>query len=119
MADRIQGRHAERHPFFVDGCFGCKVSTVRLSAHATPSKPGSAEVVSIDNMQNRWDKDMPAYKRLRQDGVQPKQIDGSAQLEAESSTVTEVERGRKMKGGGKRFAEVDAAIKAGQLEEVI
>lgn len=117
MSDRIQGKHSERHPFFVDGCFGCKVSTVMLSAHATPTR--SAEVVSIDRMQRRWDKDMPAYKRLRQDGQQPNRIDGSAELEAMATSSTEIERGRKMKGGGKRFAEVDAAIKAGQLEEVI
>jgi hypothetical protein len=34
---------------------------------------------------------MPAYKRLRKNGVQPKGIDGAAALEARASTVAEVE----------------------------
>lgn len=36
---------------------------------------------------------MDAYKRLRRDGVQPKQIDGSARVEAGSHDRFEVEMG--------------------------
>ena len=39
----------------------------------------------------RWHKDMPAYKRLRHRGVQPNQIDGSAELEDRVSTQIEYE----------------------------
>lgn len=44
--------------------------------------------------ERKWDKDMPAYKRLRQDGLQPKQIDGSYVLERNARHEREVEMGR-------------------------
>lgn len=44
-------------------------------------------------MERRWQRDMPAYKRLRDSGLQPKAIDGSADLETRASTQIEVEMG--------------------------
>lgn len=38
-------------------------------------------------------KDGPAYKRLRQDGTQPKKIDGCAELEARACDRQEIEMG--------------------------
>jgi hypothetical protein len=38
--------------------------------------------------------DMPAYKRLRQQGLQPRDIDGCAELEARAETVREIEAGQ-------------------------
>lgn len=38
-------------------------------------------------------KDMPAYKRLVQDGLQPPQIDGSAHLEKHANSKFEIEAG--------------------------
>lgn len=38
-------------------------------------------------------KDRDAYKRLRQDGLQPKRVDGSHRLEALAKTSDHVERG--------------------------
>lgn len=43
--------------------------------------------------EKRWDSDLPAYKRLRRNGVQPKGIDGSARLEAKANETIEVESG--------------------------
>lgn len=40
----------------------------------------------------REDRDMDAYKRLRQSGVQPKQITGAAELEKVAEAKHEVER---------------------------
>lgn len=37
---------------------------------------------------------MPAYKRLRKNGLQPKAIDGCAELESKATTQQEVEMGR-------------------------
>ena len=37
-------------------------------------------------------KDRDAYKRLRQNGTQPKRVDGSAKVEATANTQTQVER---------------------------
>lgn len=36
-------------------------------------------------------KDRDAYKRLRQDGLQPKRVDGSHRVEAEATTKAQVE----------------------------
>jgi hypothetical protein len=36
-------------------------------------------------MEQGWQRDMPAYARLRRDGIQPRSIDGSAELEASLS----------------------------------
>lgn len=91
--------------------------SVSISAVATPtSRPETAASVLREK---RWDKDMPAYKRLRDSGVQPQRIDGSHRLEQEATTQTEVERGRKMAGGGARFQEVSDAYQSGNLAEVI
>lgn len=43
--------------------------------------------------ERRWDKDMPAYKRLVEDGLQPPRIDGSAAIERNARNEIEVERG--------------------------
>jgi hypothetical protein len=44
--------------------------------------------------EREWDKDMPAYKRLRADGIQPRDIDGCAKLEAKAETTREIEAGQ-------------------------
>ena len=83
-------KHAEKHPGLdVEGCFGCKVAGVRMGVNSTTSR--GARVAETTRMERGWHKDMPAYKRLRQQGYQPKQIDGAAKLEATASTVAEVE----------------------------
>jgi hypothetical protein len=65
-------------------CFGCKLATVRFS------HPGAAGGVAKDK---RWDQDMAAYSRLRRDGVQPKGIDGSADIEKRATDTFEVDMG--------------------------
>jgi hypothetical protein len=37
---------------------------------------------------------MPAYKRLRKNGIQPKGIDGAANLESKATSVQQIETGR-------------------------
>lgn len=67
--------HTRIHPEYVEGCFGCKVATVFVGSVSDVVRETSA-------MARRWDKDMPAYKRLRADGHQPRRIDGCHELEA-------------------------------------
>lgn len=43
--------------------------------------------------------DMPAYKRLVQDGIQPPQIDGSAHLEKHGNSKLEIESGHVLTPG--------------------
>lgn len=67
--------HAGVHPEFIEGCFACKVSTVFVGSPSETVRETTA-------MASRWEKDMPAYKRLRSEGHQPRMIDGCDQLEA-------------------------------------
>lgn len=77
-------------------CFKCRegrgcIRDVSFSAAATPTRRATA--VAGVAKDRRWDADMPAYKRLRKNGVQPRQIDGSAALETRASDQFEVELG--------------------------
>ena len=83
-------KHAERHPSLdVEGCFGCKVAGVSFGANSTTTR--GAQVAATNQTARNWDKDMPAYKRLRANGLQPRGIDGSAVLEARAETAAQVE----------------------------
>lgn len=48
-------------------------------------------------MESEWDKDMPAYQRLRRNGLQPKQINGCAEIEKTANSQLEVEMGDVLK----------------------
>jgi hypothetical protein len=57
------------------GCLGCKLRTVQYGSGPAPQTL----------MERRWQQDMPAYARLRADHIQPRSVDGSAELEAHLS----------------------------------
>jgi hypothetical protein len=78
--------HAKTHPTLdVDGCFGCKISGVKL---------GVSELMSGEKKrESTLSKDLDAYKRLRMNGQQPKQIDGAANVEARAQENWQVETG--------------------------
>lgn len=65
--------------------------SITVSASATPTR--KAGVGRIDATERQWDRDMPAYRRLRREGLQPKSIDGAARVEAQAETSAEVESG--------------------------
>lgn len=73
------------------GCFGCKLATVSFAPSAMPTR--HPEATAIVEKDKRWDKDIPAYQRLRRSGVTPPRIDGSADLEARATTRAEVKLG--------------------------
>lgn len=56
----------------VSGCFGEKARSVGFT---------SAGTVLINKAESAQRKDMDAYKRMRNEGIQPNQIYGSAALE--------------------------------------
>ena len=88
-------KHRERHPQLdVAGCFGCKAASVAVAASATPSRSaGAAHAASVNATEARWDRDMPAFKRLREQGLQPQRIDGAADVEARATERHHVEGG--------------------------
>ena len=73
-------KHRETHPNLdVEGCFGCRIAHFNVSAEAMPTrKPGSKRIIEKERVLH---KDLDAYHRLRQDGQQPKRIDGAAVVE--------------------------------------
>lgn len=79
-------------------CFKCRegrgcIRAISIAPSATPSRGGGAEAARINATDARWDKDMPAYKRLRWNGLQPKQIDHCAELESRATDSFEIEMG--------------------------
>lgn len=85
-------KHRETHPNLdVEGCFGCKVANVRVAPNHTTT--GGERAAQINATESRWQKDMPAYKRLRADGLQPKTIDGAANVEKKAKEAWQVETG--------------------------
>jgi|SRR6516164_963903 len=76
--------HVDRHPSYVEGCFGCKLVTLQYQG----KRPSPTTM-----MEARWERDMPAYHRLRMQGLQPPHIDGCALLEQQATTQHEIELG--------------------------
>jgi len=85
-------KHRETHPGLdVDGCFGCRIAGVAFSASSMPSRKIATN--NIDATERRWSKDMDAYKRLKQDGLQPARIDGAAEVEKKADHPSQVVTG--------------------------
>jgi hypothetical protein len=76
----------------MDEAFKAKLRSIQFAASAMPTR----HVRAAEDAQREaaWERDMPAYKRLRADGLQPPHIDGSAVLERDARTETEVAMGR-------------------------
>lgn len=70
---------------------GAHYRSITVAASATPTR--KVEVSRIDAKERQWERDMPAYKRLRKEGLQPKSIDGSAKFEQRAESKAEVESG--------------------------
>lgn len=72
-------KHREKHPLLdVEGCFACRISHVRMSGAAMPTRHNVAE---LNAKEKTLDKDLDAYKRIRKSGGQPTKIDGSLRIE--------------------------------------
>jgi hypothetical protein len=53
----------QTHPEFVEGCFGCKISTLSLNAGEANS--------NLTMSSKKWDKELQAYRDARAQGIQP------------------------------------------------
>lgn len=89
--------HRERvHPEPVEGCFGCKVSTLSVSAAITlPHNENARRQHSYQHgfAAEFTNGDREAYVRLRANRTQPPTIAGSAHLEKHARTRFEIESG--------------------------
>jgi hypothetical protein len=87
-------KHQETHPTLdVEGCFVCKIAGLSVAASATPTRRGGARAATINHKDKVLEKDLDAYKRLRNEGMQPKAIDGSAEVEKRANYKWQVETG--------------------------
>lgn len=84
--------HRRTHPVDVPDCFGCKAIGVSVSATATPGR--RSETIATIARDRHWDEDMSAYKRLRNDGLQPPRIDNCKVLERHAEHPKQVEMGK-------------------------
>lgn len=66
-------------------CFGCKLSSIQF---------GNVEAPPQRAVEARLERDLPAYRRLRQQGLQPKATRGAAELETRAESQWEIEHGR-------------------------
>ena len=52
-------KHQETHPNLdVEGCFGCRVSGVRMGMNTITTR--GAKVAEVNTTERNWNKDMPA-----------------------------------------------------------
>lgn len=83
--------HREReHPEYVEGCFGCKISTLQVgTGDANSSRLTSSK---------KFEAELDAYKKARADGIQPSGSTMKAIKEAEkaSDTLGKAYQGDKM-----------------------
>ena len=70
------------------------ISGVNIAPSATPSRNSVIDLEATKKADKAKDADMSAYKRLRQNGLQPKSINGSAHLEKHAETKSEIQAGR-------------------------
>jgi len=70
--------HHRTHPDPVEGCFACRITTVRISAAAMPTRHET-----LNTLDASWAKQMrddEAYKTLRRNGLQPRGTAGCHEL---------------------------------------
>jgi hypothetical protein len=75
-----------------DNCYGCKLRAVSFAASAMPNRhPAAADEKALER---RLDRDLPAYKRMIDAGIQPKATRGAADIESRAHEKFEVEHGQ-------------------------
>jgi hypothetical protein len=76
------------HPEFVEGCFGCKVSTLQMS----PGDASHKKMVSS----KKWDAELNAYANARAQGIQP---DGTSMKKIQAAVKASENMGKAYDGG--------------------
>lgn len=71
--------HSLDHPTYVENCWLCKMRSVSVAPAAMPTRQ-DVRYSSTDQLERNWKKDIPAYKELVKQGIQPEQVDGCHDL---------------------------------------
>lgn len=90
-----------------DGCGG---NLLRIYRHVRTLGIGThgQEYKDVEAREARWQRDMPAYKRFRDKGFQPPQIDGCDRLEATAQNATWINSGGRIRVDEERAREAKA-----------
>lgn len=88
---------------------------VNIAPSALETK--GAQVRASNVTEARWNKDMPAYKRMRHRGMQPKMIDGCEKLENEVGDQFDIDYGRFYKDGVTKERVLEGAEQAAEIME--
>jgi hypothetical protein len=70
-----------------------KLRSIQFGSVPGGTRSGQARTDRINQTEKEWDTDFDAYRRLRRDGLQPKNSAGSAQMEKRANTKWEIEQG--------------------------
>lgn len=66
---------------------------IGVAPSATPTRGKGWHASQVNAKEKAWERDLPAYKALRKDGLQPPKIDGSADLQAKATDAGHVTTG--------------------------
>jgi hypothetical protein len=70
--------------------FGLSAKAIPSRAvHRTPGQPDEP-AIKTHNREKRWERDIPAYKRLHAEGLRPRRMEGSAFRERTGDTEYDV-----------------------------
>jgi hypothetical protein len=105
LEDGTEVMHRHNAGMCPENCFGCKAANVGFASSAMPTR--KPQVVERKEWEKTTVKDLAAYKRLRQDGLQPKATKGAAELESRAASKWEAETGQNLGGNAKLGAKLD------------
>lgn len=71
--------------------YGAHLRSISFAPSAMPSR--HADASAAKQVSKEWEKDLPAYKRLVESGLQPRSTKGTHRLEQQADTKAEVESG--------------------------
>lgn len=120
MWNSIHDPLPERHDAFLDlddtkVCNG-KLVQVITGVRTYGVGDRGAETRSVDARERQIDKDRPAYKRLRDEGHQPRSMMGSHELEAKATDDWYIKTGGLVSVPDHKKAEVQEALATGAAE---
>ena len=89
--------HQERdHPTLVEDCYACRISQVSFGAGTSLTKKGSEDAIYKTKFEAGLEKDRPAYKEMRKQGLRPAKMFGADKMMNQARTKFEIESGKLM-----------------------
>jgi hypothetical protein len=77
-----------------DNCYGCSLKTKTFAPSIFTTTPGGAKAASNNKREHELVQDLAAFKRMRQQGLQPRATRGAARIESEAESTFEVASGQ-------------------------